>query len=84
MFEQLGKRGSIGRGWSTEDEKLFVDAIGSHSQENEEKITLLRNYVKACAARVDWGRLDRVVITRHARAKLEALEHEALYSKFSA
>jgi len=57
--------------WTTAKEIRFVDSLGSHhkSEEIPDK-TRLRRYIAGANKRVNWGRMNREEILRHAEMKL--------------
>jgi len=60
------------RGYTTENEKSFLDQLGNHGQYRRDPVELLRKYIKAGMARPDWGQMDKLVVLDHARALLRS------------
>ncbi len=67
--------------WGTADEIKYVSNIGQTRADKvgkvvskEERVRLLKNYLKASEERVDWGSMDKGKILRHTRALIFILD----------
>jgi len=66
------KRAHMARGitHSTNDELLFLDAIGKHVESDKDEFkderVLLKKYIKAASLRKDWNGMSKEVIIKHA------------------
>lgn len=68
------------RVWTTAMEVEHIDGLASGkwwvntpNYNGETGAQMLRRYLTACRARVDWGSIDKEAVMRHARKLLSAL-----------
>lgn len=67
-------------GWSTKDEKKFIDGIGQDRTAlvanrpidsphvfNFGRKILLKKYLACCEKRVNWGKIDKATVIEYAR-----------------
>lgn len=68
-----------GNGWTTEDEKEFLDQMRTWTVNREPmpNSILYENYITAAHNRSDWGEIDKVQVLFHAYQRLsEARQKE--------
>ena len=58
--------------WSTEDEKYFIRALGTHSThcKNIPRADLLRGYIASLACRAAWHNLSSTLVREFAEGEL--------------
>jgi len=62
--------------FGTEEEKKFLDKLGTHSPENPTPLSravLLWNYISASGKRKNWGNIDKREVISHANKLYTAL-----------
>jgi hypothetical protein len=66
-------------GWTTKDEKTFLDGLGSYRETGysyrtgdapQSRTELLRRYIEIAPNRQRWGQIDPYVAVEHARHAL--------------
>lgn len=64
--------------WTTESELDYLDNIGSFRPDDQDKETFLRGYIASIPNRVRWAGIERIKITKYAKALLKKLLEETL------
>jgi len=62
-------------GWSTADEKEFIDGLGTHrvqftAYDKAYRLRLLGSYIQAIPFRFNWVKMDKQYITAYAKRQL--------------
>lgn len=65
---------TIESGYSSANEIEFIDGLGTYARLGMSRGELLRRYISAAAARVDWDGIDGGVVTEYAIRLLSQLE----------
>ena len=66
------------KAWTTESELDYLDNIGSFRPDDQDKETFLRGYIASIPNRVCWAGIERIKITKYAKALLKKLLEETL------
>ena len=62
--------------WNTDAEKDWIKTMGDSLLDRDvhfSKKELLKNYIKSCKTRVNWGKIDKKECLKIAREELAAL-----------
>lgn len=65
------------KSYTTEDEMLFIQKIGQHSEntKNINKLNLLKKYIKTLELRQNWEMIDKKILINFANNYLKELSH---------
>lgn len=62
---------TFNRNWTTENEKEWLDNLGTHRKNGLSKKESLERYLEASNKRTNWGNIDREEVLTYAKELLE-------------